>query len=140
MLPVKHLQIFIALSCSFSLSQFDRVDGGVHAQAILDLNTPSAGRVEMKCICQKEKLEFTQCRPILLSFFPLKQETATQSGESAYANHSDKFFMNMFHPKADEDDKGGSGYQTIDGVNRVKNGVKMNFLSGCFASQTASVF
>lgn len=77
---------------------------------------------------------------IAFIFFPSKQETTTQSGESAYANHGDTFFMNMFHPKADENDKGGSGYQTIDGVNRVKNGVKMNFLSGCFASQTASVF
>lgn len=47
-----------------------------------------------------------------IAFIPFfsKQETATQSGESAYADHGDTFFMSMFHLKGDKEEEGESGY------------------------------
>lgn len=80
-------------------------------EAVLSLITSSTSTVEIKCICLKEKLRFTQCGLILLSFlFSQNKRQQPQSGESAYADHGAKFLMNMFHLKADKKEEGESVY------------------------------
>lgn len=96
------------LPCFFFLSLFDGVDGGVQAQAIRAVITPSAGMAEMKFV-KRRNWDSLSAAYYCFHSFSSKQETATQSGESAYADHSDKFFMSMFHLKADEND-GERGY------------------------------
>lgn len=94
---------------------------------------------QMKCICQKRRnWDSLSAVWYCLHSFLSKQETATQSGESAYADRGDKFFMSTFHPKADKkEDRGKVVIKQKMESTEWKMALKMKFLSGCFASQAS---
>ena len=107
MLPFKVLKIFIGLSCSLPLSVwFGGLGAGRYSSYSLfhwrggDEMQLSKGEIEIHSVPSD----------IVFIAFPSKHEAATQSGESAYADHADKFFMSTFHRKADKKGDGESGY------------------------------